>query len=175
MGNILTNENIIFYFGMVVGVIIFASILLFISRSTERGLKKYWGELDLLKHEIFYFFIAKTSAYRRILYFFTALSYGLRIIGVLTTFFIIYRLVDESVFSNALLVLAAMCDAINLLFPFQKYVDIFSACCINMEESILQSNSKIISENKTEIYKIYEDLEKNYVECENLIHTQNKI
>lgn len=179
MNNLFSNKSMLFYTILIIAIMIIAIILIFISKNSKIGLKRYWGVLDLFQYEEFYFFIAKTSAYRRILYFFTTLSYGLRILSVLTTFFIIYSLVDDSSFSNALLVLAALCDGINLLFPFQKYVDLFSECCVKMENSILQNNSKIINEKENTksflLYSIYEELSKVYIECENLIHSQNRI
>ncbi len=179
MNKNLINGNMLFYTILILITLIAGCILLHISKSLKKGLVNYWGEIYLLKYEQFVFFIAKTLAYRRILYFFTFISYGLRILGVLTTFFIIYCLVDKSVFSKALLVFAALCDGINLLFPFQKYVDLFSECCIRMENSILQSNTKLINTKQSEELKtlseIYYELSKKYIECENLIHTQNKI
>lgn len=179
MNNILNDGNILFYIILILIVIISGFLLLFISMSFKRGLIKYWGDIELLEHEQFIFFLSKTAAYRRILYFFTFLSYGLRILGVLTTFFIIYSLVDKSKFSNALLVFAALCDGINLLFPFQKFVDLFSECCIKMETNILKNNATLLDSNQNGkenvLHKIYEDLSKTYIECENLVHTQNKI
>lgn len=179
MNNISIDGNMLFYIILILVIIISGFLLLFISMSFKRGLKKYWGDIELLKHEQFMFFLSKTAAYRRILYFFTFLSYGLRILGVLTTFFIIYSLVDKSKFSNALLVFAALCDGINLLFPFQKFVDLFSECCIKMEASILKNDSKLLDVNQNEkeniFQDIHEDLSKAYMECENLVHTQNKI
>ena len=179
MNNISIDGNMLFYIILIFVITIFGFLLLFISKSFKRGLIKYWCDIELLKHEQFLFFLSKTAAYRRILYFFTFLSYGLRILGVLTTFFIIYSLVDKSKFSKALLVFAALCDGINLLFPFQKFVDLFSECCIKMEVSILKSNSKLLyadQNGKENIFQeIHEDLTETYIECENLIHTQNKI
>lgn len=102
------NGNMLFYIILILIIIIAGFSLLFISMSLKKGLVKYWGEIELLKYEQFIFFIAKTSAYRRILYFFTFISYELRILGVLTTFFIIYSLVDKSAFSNALLVFCSI-------------------------------------------------------------------
>lgn len=179
MNSISIDGNMLFYIILILIVVIFGFLLLFISMSFKRGLAKYWGNIELLKHDQFMFFLSKTAAYRRILYFFTFLSYGLRILGVLTTFFIIYSLVDKSKFSNALLVLAALCDGINLLFPFQKFVDLFSECCIKMENSILRNNTKLLNTNQNEklnvLHEIHEELSKTYIECENLVHTQNKI
>lgn len=179
MNNNSIDGNMLFYIILVLLIIISGFLLLFISMSLKKGLKRYWGDIELIKHQQFMFFLCKTAAYRRILYFFTFLSYGLRILGVLTTFFIIYSLVDKSKFSNALLVFAALCDGINLLFPFQKFVDLFSECCIKMETSILQNNTKLLNSNLTEknsiLHEIHEDLSKTYIECENLVHTQNKI
>lgn len=179
INDLLSNGNMLFYVVIILVLIIITCILILVSMNTKFGLKQYWGVLDLFRYKQFYFFIAKTSAYRRILYFFTIISYGLRILSVLTTFFIIYSLVDESEFSNALLVLAALCDGVNLLFPFQKYVDLFSKCCVKMEDGILKNNSKIVDKNENDrlslLTEIYEDLSKVYIECEDLIHNQNRI
>ncbi len=179
MNNNSIDGNILFYIISILTIIISGFLLLFISMSFKKGLTKYWGNIELLKHDQFIFYLSKTAAYRRILYFFTFLSYGLRILGVLTTFFIIYSLVDKSKFSNALLVFAALCDGINLLFPFQKFVDVFSECCIKMENSILQNNTKLLDANQNEktniLHEIHKELSQTYIECENLVHTQNKI
>lgn len=48
-----------------------------------------------------------------------------------------------------------------------------------MENSILQNNAKLINVNQSKeldvLSEIYNELSQKYVECENLIHTQNKI
>lgn len=148
MNNISIGGNMLFYIILILTIILCGFVLLFISMSFKKGLKKYWGNIELLNHDQFLFFLSKAAAYRRLLYFFTFLSYGLRILGVLTTFFIIYSLVDKSKFSKALLVFAALCDGINLLFPLQKYVDLFSECCVKMEKSILKNNKKLMHDNQ---------------------------
>ena len=86
MDNNLINGNILFYIILILIIIIAGILLLFISMSFKKGLIKYWGNIELMKYDQFMFFLSKTAAYRRILYFFTFLSYGLRILGVVTTF-----------------------------------------------------------------------------------------
>ncbi len=181
MSRTSVDGNMLFYVILFLGVFLIGILLLFISmpfRPLKKRLINYWGDIEVLKYEQYWFFLDKTAAYRRILYFFTFLSYGLRILGVLTTFFIIYSLVDKSKFSNALLVFAALCDGINLLFPLQKFVDLFSECCIKMEDSILYSNLKLSNNslnNSDMLNETYQKLSEVYIECENLLHTQNKI
>lgn len=179
MDNESIDGNILFYVILILIIIILGFILLFISTSLKKGLIKYWGRIEILKYEQFVFFLAKTAAYRRILYFFTFLSYGLRILSVLTTFFIIYSLIDKAEFSKALLVFSALCDGVNLLFPFQKFVDLFSECCIKMEKCILDNNTKLSNMHQefdvNILNNIYLELSKIYIECEDLVHKQNKI
>lgn len=171
-------KNIIFLIFLVIIIVILGIILITISKSFKKSVQKDWAGFLLLNHNNFHFFLAKTAAYRRILYFFTCLSYGLRIFSVLTTFFIIYCLIDDSTLSNALLVFSALCDGINLLFPFQKFVDAFSTCCINMENCILESEAKLIQNENVSVsllYQIYNEFTKKYNECEDLLHIQIRI
>ena len=160
-------------------IFLFAIALLVISGNLKARRKRAWGSTKLIDYEDYHFFLDKASAYRRIFMYFTFLSYLIKAFGVLTTFFIIYSLVDNSFYSKVLLLLSALFDSVSMLFPFQKYIDLFSKCCISMEEAVFLNDIKLKDEAKTDKkaleIEVHEDLVKKYIECEKLLHVENKI
>lgn len=151
--------------------ILIGSCLVLYLISQQRPLKnldKYWGTQNL-KICDYYFYFSKAAAYRSIFNFFTALSYFLRILGIISTFFLVYSILEDTEYSNWILVIAALCDGVSLLFPFQKYIDTFSFCSVKMEEVILKNQL----ENDEHIIK--ENFNNVYIECEKHIHLEQKI
>jgi hypothetical protein len=147
---------------LIIVVLLVSFILLFISRQSVKGLGRYWGDIGL-SIETYSFFFGKASAYRKLFTFFTCLSYILRIIGILTTCYLLYCAVGSN-YSTPMLVVSSMCDAICLLFPFQKYIDTFAVCSDKMEKTIL--NCRTINDPD----QIFEKLKISYIECEHTIH-----
>lgn len=172
------NETILLALFLILVAILFGfSLFLWtISKNSSTGLKQAWKTTELLKYKEFEFFLAKASAYRRIFTFFTFLSYTLKALGILATFFLIYSLIEITLISKTLLIISAMCDAVSLLFPFQKYIDSFSQCCILMEEAIFKGDIEIThSRGGNTKYKVHRNLQETYIKCENLLHVENKI
>lgn len=160
-------------------IIIFCAFLLYIiSKNFQTKLNHTWKTTKLFECEELHIFLAKASAYRRIFTYFTFVAYLLKALSVVTTFFIIYFLIKDTLYLKILLILSALFDAVSLMFPFQKYIDLFSNCCVLMEESILKNDAKIagkLSDDEVLKCEIYSDLQKTYIECEKLLHIHNNI
>jgi len=169
------NDNKLFIF--VIMILIFCTVLLaIISQNAKIGLKHNWGCFHLFGYEDLHYFLAK--AYRRIVTFFTVLSYFLKVLGIFTTFFVVYSLIKTKD-TNVFLVLSAICDSLSLLFPFQLYINLFAECCIKMENSILKSEvyiQKTDMRNDAERCRVKEYIHtilmEAYIECENLLHVK---
>lgn len=163
--------------GLLIALILAILILIFficyvhkISRTNLElnKIKKYWGnlEIDINKYS---FFFSKSTSYRRLFLFYTTFSYGLRIIAIILTLVLTYSVIEKIRFTNVILVISSSCDAISLLFPFQKYIDTFSVCSVKMEEAILKNT--LLDDEK----EIVENFNKAYIWCEEYIHMEQKI
>ncbi len=170
--------TLLIYPTLVIIIIFFAFLLYIISKTFQTKLNHTWKTTKLFECKELHIFIAKASAYRRIFTYFTFVSYLLKALSVVTTFFIVYSLITDTLYLKIVLILSALFDAVSLMFPFQKYIDLFSKCCILMEESILKNDAKItgnLSDDKKLKCKIYSDLQKTYIECEKILHIHNNI
>lgn len=168
--NVVDNNYNITLFIVIVSIIaIFGLILAIISIPFSIGVIGYWKNLEF-DYKKYIFYLAKCASYRRIFIFFTFVNYTLKILSILTTFFLIYCLFKDQI-TPAMMVISALCDGLSLLFPFQKYVDTFSFCNIKMEKAILNCN-KLTSNDYLVIYTI---LNNAYIECEDYIHIDQKV
>lgn len=141
--NVLDDYTPIVYLALILTIIVFAHTLLNISKNYQSDIDSSWKSLILYDYGEYHFFLAKASAYRKIFFFFTCISYVIKSLGILATFIIIYSLIDNGTLSRLLLFLSALFDSITILFPFPKYIDLFSKCSIQMEETIMQCDAKL--------------------------------
>lgn len=166
------------YPALIIIILIFAFMLYIISKNFQTKLNHTWKATKIFECKELHIFLAKASAYRRVFTYFTFVSYLIKALSVVTTFFIVYSLINDTLYSKIMLILSALFDAVSLMFPFQKYIDLFSNCCVLMEESILKNDAKItgkLSDDETLKREIYSDLQKTYIECEKLLHIHNNI
>lgn len=145
-----------------------SAYIYFISIPTDKNIEKYWSSLKL-DLKTFSFYLSKCQAYRRVFSFFTFVSYALKFLGVFSTAFLLHSALNNASFTNSILIISAVCDSVGILFPFQKYVDAFSYCCVIMEKAILESDQLTNDDDR------FTKLNEAYIRAEEYLHIELKI